>query len=121
MISIYGDIEPFTAKDGSTIRELIHPRTHGNRNQSLAEAEVAPGRITLLHRHLESEEIYLFIQGEGRMVLGQDRLEVYQGDSVYIAPGTPHCVQNTGDIPLRLLCACSPAYSDEDTELLGTP
>jgi hypothetical protein len=30
-------------KDGSGIRELMHPDRHGNRNQSLAEALVPPG------------------------------------------------------------------------------
>jgi mannose-6-phosphate isomerase-like protein (cupin superfamily) len=37
---------------------------------------------------------------------------------VAIAPGVRHKVWNTGAEPLRLLCACAPAYSDEDTVLL---
>lgn len=45
--------------------------------------------------------------------------EVVPGDSVLIPPNTPHCIETTGNIPLRILCCCSPAYSDEDTELLG--
>jgi mannose-6-phosphate isomerase-like protein (cupin superfamily) len=41
------------------------------------------------------------------------------GDTVYIPPGTPHKIRNTGDIPLKILCCSSPAYSHEDTELLS--
>lgn len=118
MKSVYARIEPFTAKDGSLIRELMHPHAHGNKKQSLAEATVAPGHVTRLHRHHCSEEIYHILRGFGRMTLGESRFEVAAGDSVCIAPGTPHCIEALGNTPLTLLCMCSPAYSDDDTELL---
>ena len=38
---------------------------------------------------------------------------------ICIAPGTPHCVENTGAAPLKILCACAPAYAHGDTELIG--
>ena len=37
------DIAPYITRDGSAIRELMHPDVHGNRAQSLAEAVVAAG------------------------------------------------------------------------------
>ena len=96
----------------------MHPEVHGNHAQSLAEATVAPGGVTLLHRHPRTEEIYHFTRGRGVMTLGQERLTVQAGDTVCIPPGTAHCVENTDTEPLVLLCACSPAYSHADTELL---
>ena len=114
----YADIESFVTRDGSRIRELMHPGTHGNRHQSLAEATVAPGAGTLLHRHRATEEIYYFTQGAGLMTLGTERFTVRAGDTVCIPPGTPHRLENTGEEVLVLLCACAPAYSHEDTELL---
>ena len=65
-----GDIAPYITRDGSEIRELVHPDVHALRNQSLAEAVVAPGAATLLHRHETSEEIYHVTRGSGRMTLG---------------------------------------------------
>ncbi len=59
------DIAPYLTKDGSEIRELMHPDQHGNRRQSLAEALVPAGKRTLLHRHLTSEELYHITSGEG--------------------------------------------------------
>jgi mannose-6-phosphate isomerase-like protein (cupin superfamily) len=112
------DIETYTTKDGSQIRELMHPTQHGNRNQSLAEAIVHPGQVTHLHRHSQSEELYHITQGRGRMTLGDEEFEVNVGDTVAIAPGTPHRIKNIGDDPLHILCSCSPAYSHDDTELL---
>jgi mannose-6-phosphate isomerase-like protein (cupin superfamily) len=118
MLSRSADIPSYVTKDGSEIRELIHPAVHGNRAQSLAEATVPPSGRTHLHRHRVTEEIYFFTDGTGVMTLGAERFEVRAGDTVAIAPGTPHCVENTGDAPLRILCACSPAYSHDDTDLL---
>lgn len=114
----YRDIPASRTKDGSLIRELMHPAVHGNRSQSLAEATVATGAATLLHLHRVTEEIYHFTAGRGRMVLGAESLEVGPGDTVCIAPGTPHRVVNTGAEPLRILCCSSPAYAHDDTEVL---
>ena len=111
------DREPFTTRDGSTVRELIQVGD-GARNQSLAEAVVPPGGETIEHLHRRSEEIYRFVSGRGRIRVGDAEDDVEAGDSVLIAPGTPHKLWNAGDEPLVLLCCCAPPYTDEDTELL---
>jgi len=116
----YSDVPAYVTKDGSEIRELLHPAHHGAHNQSLAEATVQAGGLTLLHQHHRTEEIYHVTAGRGRMTLGSDVFEVGSGDSILIRPGTPHCVEALGTESLRILCCCSPAYSNEDTELLDT-
>lgn len=114
----YEQLPVYVTKDGSLIRELMHPGVHENRNQSLAEAVIEPGARTLMHRHRAGEELYHVTRGAGRMTLGTQILELHPGDTVCIAPGTPHCVENTGPEPLHILCCCAPAYSHADTELL---
>ncbi|MDJ0739932.1 MAG: cupin domain-containing protein [Gammaproteobacteria bacterium] len=118
MLTHYRAQPPFQTKDGSEIRELMHPRVHGNRLQSLAEARVAPGQTTALHWHKTSEELYHVVAGEGLMTLGDERFEILPGDTVAIAPQTAHCVHNIGDDTLVILCCCSPPYAHDDTELL---
>jgi len=118
MRSRYADAPAYTTKDGSEIRELMHPSVHGNRCQSLAEATVQPGASTQLHRHALTEELYHVTAGSGIMTLGETRFAVAVGDTVLIAPGTPHKIEATGAEPLRFLCCCSPPYSHDDTELL---
>lgn len=114
----YADIRAFTTLDGSEIRELMHPAAQGNRNQSLAEAVVQPGQRTVLHRHHASEELYHITAGRGEMRLGEQCFVVQAGDTVLIPPGTAHCIRAEGSEALRILCCCSPAYADADTELL---
>ena len=114
----YIEAESFATKDGSVVRELIHPARHGNRNQSLAEAIVPRGTRTLRHFHRHSEELYHITAGQGLMTLGATSFSVTPGDTVLIPPGTPHCIENTGTEDLRILCCCAPAYSHGDTALL---
>jgi len=114
----YAAVGAFPPTDGSAVRELMHPRSHACRNQSLAHATVEPGARTALHRHHATEELYHIVAGIGLMTLGVRELEVRAGDTICIAPGTPHRIANVGPDPLRLLCCCAPAYRDDDTELL---
>lgn len=121
MKTVYRDIAAYVTKDGSEIRELMHPSRHGGRAQSLAEATVPAGGRTLLHRHGRTEELYHVSAGRGRMTLGDARFDIAPGDTVLIPPGTPHCVEAADDAALVILCCCSPAYAHEDTELLEHP
>ena len=118
MKSSYDELPSFVTKDGSLVRELMHPESHGNSAQSLAEAIVAVGEETALHRHLVSEELYHIARGSGEMKLGEEVFTVGPGDTVCILPGMPHAIRNAGNCELRILCSSSPPYSHEDTELL---
>jgi mannose-6-phosphate isomerase-like protein (cupin superfamily) len=53
------------------------------------------------------------------MQIEREERDVGPGDAIAIPPGTAHQITNTGDVTLRLLCCCAPAYEHDDTELLG--
>jgi mannose-6-phosphate isomerase-like protein (cupin superfamily) len=108
----------FVTLDGSAIRELAGPRRGGSAHQSLAEATVPAGQMTIEHLHRTSEEIYYFVAGRGRLRLGGQEHDVAAGDCVVIAPRTPHKLWAGAEGDLVLLCACAPPYSDADTEML---
>src|SRR5947209_20629178 len=110
--------EPVITADGSSIRELAGVPSGNAVNQSLAEAVVPPGGVTIAHLHRVSEEIYLFRSGSGRMRLGEQERPVRPGDCVVIAPGLEHKLWADEGEPLVLLCCCAPPYSHEDTVLL---
>jgi mannose-6-phosphate isomerase-like protein (cupin superfamily) len=107
-------IEQFVTADGSLIRELSR-----SERQTLAEATLLVGGETQEHYHPESQEIYQFLSGTGRMRLGEAEAVVNHGDCVLIPPGAVHKLWNTGEEPLVLLCCCVPPYSDDDTVLTG--
>ena len=101
-------VEPFTTKDGSTIRELHHTR-----EQSLAEASLAEGQSTQRHYHRATEEIYLVLEGRGELEIDGERRAVAPGDAALIPPGAWHEIRALE--PLRFLCCCAPPYRHEDT------
>ena len=114
----YEKIDPYITKDGSIIRELMHPAVHGNSGQSLAEATVPAGGQTMLHKHAVAEEIYHIAEGCGIMTLGGQEIEDRTGDTVCILHWTPHRIMNTGEQELKILCCFGPAYSHAVTELM---
>ena len=112
------EAEPFTTMDGSEIRELLAHRNSGIRNQSLAEARVAPGATTAAHYHPNTEEIYYILAGTGRMWIDDEERDVKAGDAISIPPGKVHKITNVGSIPLTFLCCCAPGYEHSDTVLI---
>ena len=107
------DAEPFTTKDGSTIRVLLDAEAGGAANQSLAEASLAGGQATDRHYHAATEEIYVVLEGRGEMEVDGARREVGPGDAVLIPPGAWHELRAAE--PMRFLCCCAPPYRHEDT------
>ncbi len=105
----YSSLEPFTTKDGSTIRELMHTPS-----QSLAEAVVAPGQATERHYHARSEELYSFLEGGGELELDGEVRTLAAGDTVLIPRGAWHTL-TAGGAGARFLCCCAPPYAHDDT------
>ncbi len=110
--------EPFKTKDGSVIRSLLDLTCAPVLHQSLAEASLAPGVATTRHRHALSEEFYYVMEGQALIEIEEESAQIQVGDVVLISPGKAHKIRNNSTGPLRILCACSPPYAHEDTELL---
>jgi mannose-6-phosphate isomerase-like protein (cupin superfamily) len=120
MIRNRDNVRPYVTKDRSTIRELYHPNNSHVQGFSLAEAEVGAGTWTEAHAHEKSQEIYYILEGAGTMRLGGRLLAVKPGDAVLVPPGVPHNIKAERGSGIRILCACCPPYSHEDTRLTGS-
>ena len=66
--------------------------------------ELKPNQETRGHFHKGIEEVYYFIQGRGRMQLGEKFMEVKEGDIVPIPDGAFHKVFNPSNEELKFLC-----------------
>lgn len=112
------EVPAFTTKDGSEIRELLAHRNSAITNQSLAEARLPAGAKTMPHYHPITEEIYFLTEGSGLMQVEGELRDVGPGDAIAIPPGARHQITNTGDVALKLLCCCAPAYEHDDTVIV---
>jgi mannose-6-phosphate isomerase-like protein (cupin superfamily) len=108
-------VPAFITKDGSEIRELLAYRNSCIRNQTLAEARLPAGASTAPHHHVQTEEIYYILEGQGMMQVADRQAAVGPGDAIAIPPGVSHQITNTGPGVLKFLCCCAPGYEDVDT------
>jgi len=84
----HAEQEPFTTKDGSTIRSLLDLSNASVKQQSLAEATLVKGGSTQRHYHKLSEELYYLLEGRGLMEIdGEERELLNRGGlrEVYLA------------------------------------
>jgi mannose-6-phosphate isomerase-like protein (cupin superfamily) len=114
----YAEPEPFVTLERPETRERAARVSVPAQSQSLAEATIPVGAATATHLHHTSQELYLVTDGTGRLIVDGEELVIDRGDCALIPPGAVHKVFNIGEEPLRIVCTCSPAYSDEDTQLL---
>ena len=71
--------------------------------------EIPPGRAPF-HRHTY-DEVVLILAGEGVLHVGDEDRPLAPGSCLHLAPGTPHCLENTGQTTLRVLGVFHPGGS----------
>jgi len=70
---------------------------------------IPPGRAPE-HQHSYDEVVHV-LAGQGVVHLDGGHTEIGPGTSIYLPPQTPHCLENTGSEPLRVLGVFYPAGS----------
>jgi len=73
------------------------------------KVSVPPGEGPPLHRHTREEEWVYVLDGQLRWKLDDDLRTTTAGSSVFIPRGLPHCFQNVGEGPARMLITFTPA------------
>lgn len=89
-------------------RVLIDPR-HGCRSVTQFVGSIDQSRAPL-HAHTYEEAIYI-LDGEGVVHVEGREVPIRRGSSVFLSPGTPHCLENRSGDVLRLLGVFSPPGS----------
>lgn len=80
------DNETYVLKDNKDLKNLV-----------LSSTELKPGQSTRGHRHSGQEEVYIFVQGFGKMIVGDEDSKPFHvefGDVVLIPDGAFHRVFN---------------------------
>ncbi|MEM0372457.1 MAG: cupin domain-containing protein [archaeon] len=62
-----------------------------------------PGKQTRGHSHENIEEIYFFLKGRGKMLVGEEETSVSEGEMVMIPCGAFHRVINDSGEDMRFL------------------
>jgi quercetin dioxygenase-like cupin family protein len=123
--------EPFvlTAGAGETIDGPVGgPLTfklrgaQSNGTLTVFENVIPPGEGPPLHTHANEDEAFYVLEGGFRYRLGEDVYQAPAGSFVFVPRGTPHCFQNVGDHPARLLVIFTPTGMEQFFEqFAGVP
>ena len=118
LIRRFDDCEEFTAGDGCTLREFLHPDKQDiDLRYSLAHAVVKAHAKTAPHK-LTTSEVYYIINGGGTMHIDDETSAVGGGDTIYIPPNAVQFIENDGDEELVFICIVDPAWRVEDETVL---
>jgi quercetin dioxygenase-like cupin family protein len=76
---------------------------------TLFENVIAPGDGPPLHTHAAEDESWYVLAGELRFRLGDELARAPAGSFVFVPRGTPHCFQNVGEEPARIIVIFTPS------------
>lgn len=92
---------------------------------TVLEFIISPMNGPALHTHLREDEVWYVLEGDFRFKAGDAMFRASTGGMAFGPRGTPHCFQNIGDAPGRLLVVTTPSGAErlfEDyNELLPGP
>lgn len=109
------DEEPLPAGQDRTFKLMIDPR-YGSRTVTQFVGFIDRSRAPF-HTHTYEEAIYI-LEGEGLVHVEDGEIPIAKGSSVFLSPGTPHCLENRSEGVLRLLGVFSPPGSPADKSMM---
>ena len=115
------DAPEFLAGDHTRLREIMHP----NHDQvaigySMAHARVESGKSSLPHQ-LKGSETYYILEGQGRMYVDAESIEVGKDDVFWVPPNAMQYIENTGLVDLVFLCIVEPFWQEDEEVINSTP
>ena len=111
-------IPSFLAGDLTTIKEVLHPKNDEIKmSYSLAHATLAAGTASIPHI-LHGSEVYIILEGEGKVFIDDESKVLTVGDMVFIPPKAVQYIENIGSTDLKFICIVDPAWKEEEEEIL---
>ncbi len=81
---------------GALSKILVAAGDGGSRLLDFRISSYEPMAHVALHDHAAKEQIYHFLEGEGLLRIGEREVVVRPRSYVFIPPGVPHALHNTG-------------------------
>jgi quercetin dioxygenase-like cupin family protein len=101
-------------QEGLIVRNVINKDDTGARGIILLSSEIPPGKVHLLHRHPNAEQIMYVLEGSCLALSEGEPVRLQEDDTVFIARGEWHGVRNDTDGPAVTLVIYSGAGTLEE-------
>jgi mannose-6-phosphate isomerase-like protein (cupin superfamily) len=93
------------------VRIKISPGGQSGRFAMITQ-DVSPGTSIPVHLHGKEDEIIFIQSGEGEATLGETRVQLTSGSTLFVPQGTWHGGRNTGSATLKWVAIYSPSGFD---------
>jgi len=112
--------KPFVNVTGERVYELVGKpaRLGGATKHSFGYAVIPANCSSRLHYHLQAEETYYMLKGEGKLVIDGVEHTVQPGDVILISPPEKHQIFNEGRDDLEFIVVCAPAWEPDNSVFL---
>jgi len=108
-------------QEGLIVRNVVNKDATGARRIILLSSEFPPGKVHLLHRHPNAEQIMYVLEGSCLALSESEPVRLEEGDAVFIAQGEWHGVRKDTDQPAVTLVIYSGAGNLEEAGYEGHP
>ena len=97
------------SNSGVQSEQLLFPENSSSRRVTITRVTLQPGAVNPPHRHAESEQVWVALEGRGTLLLDGGRTEPFAaGDVVRFEDGDLHGFHNTSDTLFVYLSVASP-------------
>jgi quercetin dioxygenase-like cupin family protein len=86
-------------QEGLIVRNVVNKDGTGAHRIILLSSELPPGKVHLLHRHPNAEQIMYVLKGSCIALSEEEPVRLKEGDAVFIAQGEWHGIRNDTDEP----------------------
>jgi len=96
-----GEGEIITFEDGFvTIKASTKSGTQGS---TMVYDEMPPNATSGIHYHLGTDEFFYVLEGDGKILIGQEETDIHQGYFVFVPVGEDHRITSSSEDPVKVI------------------
>ena len=104
--------------DWGTLGWLSHPPATNNKNLTVIDVELFPGKGHDFHKHPDQEEVIVCVKGTLEQWVGEEMRMLKPGDAVFIQADVVHASFNMGDENAYALAILGPCVGEIGYEVV---
>ena len=110
--------DTYLVRENTPLTIKISKRSHGIDSISVCTEVIPAGGGIPVHKHLNEDESFFFMQGSGIITVGEKEFKVAAGTSAFVPKNTGHSFKNSGTEPVVFTFGYSPAGFEDFFRIL---
>ena len=115
---IFRSETPRDQLDWGTLGWLSNPPTTNNKDLTVIDVELFPGKGHNFHKHPDQEEVIVCVKGNLEQWIGEEMRMLKPGDAAFIQADEVHATFNLGDETAHVLAILGPCVGEIGYEVV---